>query len=124
MSGAAPLHHAHPINQGEILDDSLDSGDDGSMAKVTGKFQITLPKALVERCGIQIGDELEMRSLGRSIQIDRRTIPDASQLGRDRLAHFDRATMRQRGRERTRSLMKTRSRGWTREELYVRGRTR
>jgi len=96
----------------------------GLMAKVTGKFQITLPKALVERCGIRVGDELELRSLGRSIQIDRRTIPDASQLRRDRLAHFDRATMRQRARERTRPLMRTRSRGWTREELYVRGRTR
>lgn len=93
------------------------------MAKVTGKFQITLPKALVDRCGIRVGDELELRPIGRSIQIDRRTPPDASQ-PRDRLAHFDRATTRQRTRQRARSLVPTRSRGWTREELYVRGRTR
>lgn len=94
------------------------------MAKVTGKFQITLPKVLVERCGIRVGDELELRPIGRSIQIDRRTVRDASQLRRDRLAHFDRATTRQRTRERTTSLVQTRTRGWTREDLYRRGRAR
>lgn len=94
------------------------------MAKVTGKFQITLPKALVDRCGIRVGDELELRPIGRSIQIDRRAMVDASQLRRDRLAQFDRATTRQRTRERTKSLGRARSRGWTREELYVRGRAR
>ena len=91
------------------------------MAKVTGKFQITLPKAVVDRCGIRVGDELELRSTGQSIQIDRRR-SDGSQGVRDRLAHFDSATTRQRTRET--SLPHTRSRGWTREELYVRGRTR
>ena len=94
------------------------------MAKVTGKFQITLPKALVDRCGILVGDELELRPVGRSIQIDRRTARDASQLHHDRLAHFDQATTRQRTRQRTRPLVQARSRGWTREELYARGRTR
>jgi AbrB family looped-hinge helix DNA binding protein len=94
------------------------------MAKVTGKFQITLPKALVNRFGIRVGDELELRPIGRSIQIDQRTTRDASQLRRDRLAQFDRVTTRQRTRERTRPLVQARSRGWTREELYARGRTR
>jgi AbrB family looped-hinge helix DNA binding protein len=94
------------------------------MAKVTGKFQITLPKALVEQCGIRVGDELELRAIGRSIHIDRRTTPDGSQRRRDRLALFDRATTRQRSRERARPLARTGSRGWTREELYARGRTR
>jgi AbrB family looped-hinge helix DNA binding protein len=91
------------------------------MAKVTGKFQITLPKAVVERCGIHVGDELELRPIGQSIQIDRRAVIGAR---RDRLAHFDRATARQRTRERVRPLVRARSRGWTREELYVRGRAR
>jgi AbrB family looped-hinge helix DNA binding protein len=94
------------------------------MAKVTGKFQITLPRAIVDRFGIRVGDELELRPIGRSIQIDRRTTPEASQLRRERLAYFERATTRQRTRERTRALVPTRSRGWTREELYVRGRSR
>ena len=118
---AAPCVELH---QGQILDWFLDECHDPLMAKVTGKFQITLPKALVDRCGIQVGDELELRPIGRSIQMDRRTTPDASRLRRDRLAHFDQATTRQRTRERARSLGQTRSRGWTREELYGRGRTR
>ena len=94
------------------------------MTKVTGKFQITLPKALVDRSGIRVGDELELRPMGRSIQIDRRAAPDAPDVSRDRLAHFDRATARQRARDRTRSLVRTPSRGWTREDLYRRGRAR
>lgn len=94
------------------------------MAKVTGKFQITLPKALAERCGIRVGDELELRAMGRSIQLDRRTTVGAAEQRRDRLDHFDRATARQRTRDRARPRAQARSRGWTREELYVRGRTR
>lgn len=94
------------------------------MAKVTGKFQITLPKALVEQCGIRVGDTLELRPLGRSIHIDRRPARRASRLRRDRLAHFDDATTRQRDRERTRPTAAARSRGWTREDLYARGRPR
>ncbi len=94
------------------------------MAKVTGKFQITLPKALVDQCGIRVGDELELRPIGRSIQIDRRPARDATRLRQDRLAHFDRATQRQQARHATASARPARSRGWTREELYVRGRTR
>lgn len=94
------------------------------MAKVTGKFQITLPKTLVDQCGIRIGDELALRSSGRSIQIDRRAAPDATRLRQERLTHFDQATKRQQTRHVTRSAPQARSRGWTREELYVRGRTR
>ena len=94
------------------------------MAKVTGKFQITLPKALVDQCGIRVGDELELRSIGRSIQIDRRSAPDATRQRRDRLAHFDQATKRQQSRQATGAIRPARSRGWTREELYIRGRTR
>jgi len=94
------------------------------VAKVTGKLQITLPKAVAERCGIRVGDELEVRVVGRSLQIDRRPGRDAAQLRRERLAHFEEATTRQRARERARPPMPGRSRGWRREELYVRGRAR
>ncbi len=103
---------------------SLTGVDNAVMAKVTGKFQITLPKALVDRCGIRVGDELELRPIGRSIQIDRRSVPDATRLRQERLTHFDRATTRQRSRQATGSAVPARSRGWTREALYVRGRTR
>jgi len=94
------------------------------MAKVTGKLQITLPKALAERSGIRVGDELELRLVGSSIQIDPRARRDAAHRRRDRLTHFDQATARQRTREVRRPRMPARSRGWTREELYVRGRAR
>lgn len=93
------------------------------MAKVTGKFQITLPKAVVDRCGIGVGDELDVRPIGRSIQIDRRSKAPV-ELSRERLLHFDRATARQRAREKARSAASARSRGWTRAELYTRGRAR
>ena len=94
------------------------------MAKVTGKLQITLPKALADRCGIRVGDDLEVRGVGRSIQIDRRTGPEAASLRADRLLHFDAATRRQRSRRAHRASTTARARGWTREQLYVRGRTR
>ena len=94
------------------------------MAKVTGKFQLTLPKALVDECGIRVGDELELRSTGRSIHIDRRSALDVDRLRRQRLAHFDQATKRQRVRQAGPSTRPARSRGWTREALYVRGRAR
>jgi bifunctional DNA-binding transcriptional regulator/antitoxin component of YhaV-PrlF toxin-antitoxin module len=37
------------------------------MAKVTGKFRITLPKARVDQCGIRVGDEPELKSIGEAI---------------------------------------------------------
>ena len=94
------------------------------MAKVTGKFQITLPKALVDHCGIRVGDELELRPIGRSIQIDRHPGPDATRRRQETLTHFDWATKRQRARQVAASVAPARSRGWTRAELYVRGRAR
>lgn len=94
------------------------------MAKVTGKFQITLPKALVDHLGIRVGDELDLRPIGRSIQIDRRPSPNATRQRQERLTHFNRATTRQKARQATRSVRPARTRGWTREELYVRGRAR
>jgi len=116
------------IGQGEIKETSLTQSlllaIIASMAKVTGKLQITLPKALAESCGIQVGDELDLRPIGKSIRIDRRSKRDTSDLRRDRLSHFDQASTRQRNRERRTQLDAARTRGWTREELYTRGRTR
>ena len=95
-----------------------------NVAKVTRKLQITLPKSLAERCGIRVGDELELRAVGQSIQIDKRAPRDTSRSRRERLASFDEATARQRAREGAAPLAPARSRGWTREGLYVRGRSR
>ena len=91
------------------------------MAKVTGKFQITLPKAAVDECGIKVGDTLEVRVRAGDLHIVRPAATGADDIRRERLAHFDRATRRQRDRA---ASPRGRTRGWTREELYARGRTR
>ena len=95
------------------------------MSKVTGKFQITLPKRLVETYDIKVGDKVDLIPAGDSISLvpARRTKIDAAS-PRQRLLYFDRATERQRKRERTRRLGSDKDRGWTREELYTRGEPR
>jgi AbrB family looped-hinge helix DNA binding protein len=89
------------------------------MAKVTGKFQITLPRTVADACGIRVGDELEVRRTGRTVQLI--AMSRAGLERQERLGYFDRATARQRARS---TLPRARSRGWTREELYTRGRPR
>jgi bifunctional DNA-binding transcriptional regulator/antitoxin component of YhaV-PrlF toxin-antitoxin module len=92
------------------------------MSKVTGKFQVTLPKRLVTTYGIKVGDVVEWSAAGDRIALQpaqRRSVDLAH-----RLREFDRATARQRTRDRTHPVEATRERGWTREELYTRGRPR
>jgi bifunctional DNA-binding transcriptional regulator/antitoxin component of YhaV-PrlF toxin-antitoxin module len=94
------------------------------MAKVTSKLQVTLPKALAERHAIRPGDEITWESAGDVIRVVPAsfvTVPDS----KARLRLFDQATDRQRRRDRSRrKARKGESRGWTREELYARGRAR
>ena len=92
------------------------------MAKVTSKLQLTLPKAVAEDHGIRPGDELDVVSAGEGIRLvpaRARSAPGAA----ERLRLFDQATRRQRRRQREATARKGRGRGWTREELYERGRT-
>jgi len=94
------------------------------MGKVTSKFQITLPKALAEEFRIQPGDDIQWRSAGDVIHL---VPPTARQHPIDiaeRLELFDRATERQQAREQGHSSSRAAERGWTREELYDRGRPR
>jgi AbrB family looped-hinge helix DNA binding protein len=94
------------------------------MSKVTSKLQVTLPKALAEKLGIRPGDEIEWVIAGRTLRI----IPGGAATSLDvdeRLELFDAATARQRVRERRRAQAKRpQTRGWTRDELYDRGRAR
>ncbi len=96
------------------------------MSKVTSKLQVTVPKALAERYGIQPGDDIRFEEAGEVMRV----VPDAAAKPAEvlnteaRLRLFDAATARQRTREAGRSLRTVSSRGWTREELYERGRTR
>ena len=93
------------------------------MAKVTSKYQVTVPKVIAEQFGIHPGDEIQWIPAGEVIRV----IPAGKPLAtddRNKLELFDQATERHRKRS---GAIKTkrpdRSRGWTREDLYVRGRS-
>jgi bifunctional DNA-binding transcriptional regulator/antitoxin component of YhaV-PrlF toxin-antitoxin module len=99
------------------------------VSRVTSKLQVTLPKALASRYGIEPGDEIEWEAAGEVIRVVpiRAAMPEATAEARLRL--FDSASRRQRHRE----VMRPRrgggaatdpKRGWTRDELYDRGRSR
>ena len=95
------------------------------MSKVTSKLQVTLPKAIADRFGIRPGDQIEWETAGDAIRIH---LPSrTSTLDRAaRLRLFDQGTQRQRERE-TRHETPRQSgsdRGWSREDLYERGRPR
>jgi AbrB family looped-hinge helix DNA binding protein len=93
------------------------------MSKVTSKLQVTIPKRVAERHGIQPGDEVEWVSAGETIRVIPESQPLQGTSLEERLELFDRATERQTERQRGRPLPAATSRGWTREELYDRGRS-
>lgn len=93
------------------------------MAKVTSKYQVSIPRSLADQLRIKPGDEIQWSVSGEELRISpARTAPLPLE---KRLELFDAATKRQSARNRKRS-MKTlsTSRGWTREDLYDRGRSR
>jgi AbrB family looped-hinge helix DNA binding protein len=95
------------------------------MAKVTSKRQVTIPKAIADRYGIREGDELAFVPAGDVIRVVPAGLSVEARPVADRLALFDAASARQRARQRaprTRRA-KPRTRGWTRDELYDRGRS-
>ncbi|MEX2152187.1 MAG: AbrB/MazE/SpoVT family DNA-binding domain-containing protein [Gemmatimonadaceae bacterium] len=94
------------------------------MAKVTSKLQVTIPKAIADECGIVPGDHIQFIASGESIRVVRENVRD-TMTAAERLALFDRATARQRARQSgTRRRRRARGRGWTRADLYDRGRPR
>ena len=94
------------------------------MTRVTGKFQITLPKQLVEAYGIRVGDELELVAAGDTIAIVPSGAARKSYSLEERLRNFDAATRRLSARSSADLPPSTGDRGWTRDELYTRGRSR
>jgi AbrB family looped-hinge helix DNA binding protein len=96
------------------------------MAKVTSKLQVTVPKALAERYGIAPGSEIEWQAAGEVIRVIPPRVAPRRLDVKERLRLFDDAMDRQREREarRPRKKKPPRDRGWTRESLYERGRTR
>ena len=96
------------------------------MAKVTSKLQVTIPKRIADEYGIAPGDEIDFIAAEDGIRVvtNNESITISVE---ERLRLFDLATTRQRARQRGLTGGQTGSRkkrGWTREELYERGRTR
>lgn len=93
------------------------------MAKVTSKYQVTVPKVIAERYGIRPGDHIDWAAAGDVIRV----IPSGKRMARldreTRLRLFDQATERQRRRPSQPNTKRPRDRGWTREDLYGRGRS-
>ncbi len=90
------------------------------MSKVTSKYQVSIPKALAERIGIRVGDELAWEDAAGMLRARIATVAKARMTLRERLRLFDAATARQEERERKLRLPRGKGRGWTREDLYTR----
>ena len=95
------------------------------MAKITSKLQVTIPKALADQTGLRAGDDIEWAAGNGGLRITPAVsgVPLSVEM---KLDLFDRATERQKIRQRSRrARSKANSgRGWTRSELYNRGRSR
>lgn len=92
------------------------------MAKVTSKLQVTVPKTIAEKYKIRPGDEIDWVEAGEVIRVipsGRETVTIDRQA---RLRLFDQATERQRKRPAPKKEAVSPERGWTREDLYRRGR--
>lgn len=96
------------------------------MAKVTSKLQVTIPRRLARECGINPGDEVRWSAAGDAIRIAPASLRvEETPSVELRLKLFDAATERQKKRQRgKREVRPPRDRGWTREDLYDRDRTR
>ncbi len=94
------------------------------MAKVTSKFQVTVPRKIAEEYHIQPGDEIDWVAAGEVIRV----IPPGKVAvleGKEsQLRWFDQATERQRKRSVGSAARRASDRGWSREDLYGRGRSR
>ena len=82
------------------------------MAKVTSKYQVTIPQAVAKQYGIRPGDEIRWIGAGDVIRV----IPPGQQAApedrEERLRLFDQATERHRRLSKGRKSGQPRSRGW------------
>jgi AbrB family looped-hinge helix DNA binding protein len=95
-----------------------------TMAKVTSKYQVTVPKVIARLYGIHPGDDIDWVAAGDVIRVIPSGKPTAPEDLESRLRLFDQATERHRRRPSGRKAKGPVERGWTREELYGRGRSR
>jgi AbrB family looped-hinge helix DNA binding protein len=97
------------------------------VARVTSKLQVTVPKTIADQFSIRPGDEIDWIAAGDGIRVVKRARKDASKTDAQkiRLRLFDQATQRQvkRNQEAGQPEGAEGGRGWTREDLYRRGRS-
>ena len=94
------------------------------MAKVTSKYQVTVPKVIAEQYGIRPGDNIQWIPAGEEIRVVPAGNNGKSDDQESKLRLFDQATRRYKGRSKTAKLSRAdRDRGWIRGDLYVRGRS-
>ena len=93
------------------------------MSKITSKLQVTIPKILADKYGVQPGDDIQFEEAGEIIRVlPPHALDTNGGLGLDaRLRLFDAASNRQRHRRRATSSASDDERSWTRAELYRRG---
>ena len=95
------------------------------MAKVTSKYQVTVPKRIADQYGIRPGDDISWVPAGESIRVIRGGQQAEPEDRESRLRLFDQATERHRKRvAQEPTTLPPRGRGWSREDLYRRGRSR
>jgi AbrB family looped-hinge helix DNA binding protein len=91
------------------------------MAKVTSKYQVTVPRTIAERYNIRPGDDIDWMAAGEVIRV----IPPGKQVAPEtresQLRLFDQAIEQRRGRPSTHKAQPSPNRGCTREDLYERG---
>lgn len=93
------------------------------MAKVTSKYQVTLPKRIAETYRIRPGDDIDWMPAGEAIRVIPRGKQAAPQSRESQLRSFDQATERHRQRASASAAGRSRDRGWNREDLCGRGRS-
>jgi len=94
------------------------------MAKVTSKYQVTVPRTIAELYHIRPGDDIDWVAAGEAIRVvppGKQAVPEDRE---SRLRLFDQATERHGRRPSARKATQPRDRGWRREDLYGRGRSR
>ena len=94
------------------------------MAKVTSKYQVTVPRRIADAYHIRPGDDIDWAPAGETIRVVPPRKLSAPLDLESRLRLFDQATERRRKRGRARAAKRPADRGWTREDLYGRGRSR
>lgn len=94
------------------------------MSRVTSKLQVTIPRRIAEQFSIKPGDDIDFVATAEGLRVVTAARPDATVLSvAERLRLFDEANERQRQRQASMTLPaeSPAGRGWTREELYTRG---